>query len=183
MGRRLIVTCALATALVPFGVIVWSHTSWWPEFFAARTDTFVPGGPTLIFSDFVPSQRTSVVHDSARPITASPVYLLFQPRRHSAQVTVVFTARMEHATSSTPPIATLAQQIAMGYRHGDTVEGNVLQPATCLFVMGGADVQCHATFPLENLTRERTDARRLVFLFPHDGGLVWDVSRVRIFYE
>ena len=148
--------------------------------FARMTDTFYPNGSNRIFNDFTPSTRTDILKKFAgvqvRPIIDAPVYLLFQPRRHSTHIRVVIHAALENG------LPTTTTTIAIGYRHGDNLEGNYTKLfAPKKFENGWYEWEC--TLPFSEMTVERTDARRIVFDFGARDGELWNVRDVRIFYD
>ncbi len=162
---------AALTALIPFAVIIWSHTASWP--FGSLTDTYVPQGPTDTFSDFSPSDRTGVLTTRGRPITGSPVYLLFQPRRHSKKIRVeIFAA---------PSSLLAATDLKIGYRHGSGPEGNIFVRTEIEKKDDG--IILWAVVPFDEMTRERTDARRIVFEAPRAStSTPIFIQRVNFFY-
>ncbi|MCX6781395.1 MAG: hypothetical protein NT003_04780 [Candidatus Magasanikbacteria bacterium] len=179
MDKRMNAARALGilTAVIPAAIILLSHTAVWPEFAAARTDTFFPKGPELTFSDFTPGQRTDVLKNidgyQVRPITDAPVYILFQPRRHTPVVRVEIEARQS---------TTLTDEPHIGYRHGETVEGNKFVPTNVEYLKDGW-VRLSAFMPMNEMTVERMDARRIVLQTNATSDKPWFVKSVRIFYE
>lgn len=186
MKRTVFIFLGILTALVPAGIIFWSHTTWWPEKFARHTDTFFPNGPTNIFSDFVPSQRTDIISVvdgvRVRPITASPVYLVFQPRVSAKLIKVVLVARSLNVSKNalkTP--ADLAVDI--GFRTGSTPETNVFPAAVNGRRRADGWLEFVAELSMADMFSEWGRAHRLVFGFPQSAGERWLVKSVRIFYE
>lgn len=168
MERKAIKFFAIATALIPFGVVIFSHTSAWPEIFARRTDVYTPQGPTIIFNDITPGDRTKPIEQfegyAVRPVIAEPTYLLFQPRRHSKNIRVEIVAR--------------ANSIEIGGRSGGGPETNFFVPTEKKkldFVWS----TWTATVPFEKMIVERIDARRIVF----NADSTTLIRSVRIFYE
>lgn len=180
MDKKIVRAFAIATALVPAIFIVWSHTSLWPEVFARHTDTYYPSGPSSQFSDFVPSTRTGTlapreVHYFARPITGSPIYLLFQPRRHSKFIRVEIWIEDFNFTHDTEP--------RIGYRHGNGPEDNIFKAESDRSVLGHGQI-ISTRLPFDEMTRERIDARRIVF--SSAGASTTTpiyVTKVRLYYE
>lgn len=164
MERKTLGAVAIMTAVIPFAVIFWSHTPWWPEALARVTDVYVPQGPTLTFSDFTPGDRTGVIQNGTRPLIGSPVYVLFQPRRHSKFIRVEFDVDGTVKSDS----------VRIGYRHGENVEGNVVVPTT----FDGKKFS--ARIPFAEMTRERIDARRIVFEI---SDVPIRARSVRLYYE
>jgi hypothetical protein len=168
MERKAIKFFAIALALIPFGFIIFSHTDAWPEFFARRTDTYTPQGPTIIFNDITPGDRTKPIEQfegfAVRPVIAEPTYLLFQPRRHSKNIRVEIVAR--------------ANSIEIGGRSGNGPESNYFVP-TEKKVIDSTWSSWTATLPLDAMIVERTDARRIVF----NADNTTLIRSVRIFYE
>ncbi len=184
MERRAIIFLGVLTAVIPLVVILWSHTAAWPEIFASRTDTFYPGGPNIIFNDFTPSFRTDIVRADeygvrVRPITALPVYLLFQPRRHSKYIRVVIEG---HGADN--------EDVEIGYRrdgpaNGFYPENNIMQGATneMHFLENGMR-EWENKFLFSDMLRERTDARRIVFRTVQATSTApFFVRHVRLYYE
>lgn len=168
MERKTIKFFAIASALVPCGFVVFSHTSVWPEIFARRTDTYTPQGPTIIFNDITPGDRTKPIEQfegyAVRPVIAEPTYLLFQPRRHSKNIRVEIIAR--------------ANTIEIGGRSGDGPETNFFVP-TEKKKLDSVWSAWTASVSFEKMVVERVDARRIVFK-ADDSTLI---RSVRIFYE
>ncbi len=168
MERKAIKFFAIALALASFGVVIFSHTSAWPEIFARQTDTYTPQGPTIIFSDLTPGDRTKPIEQfegyAVRPVIAQPTYLLFQPRRHSKNIRVEIIAR--------------AHTIEIGGRSGDGPETNFFVP-TEKNLLDSVWNTWTASVPFERMLGERVDARRIVFK-ADDSTLI---RSVRIFYE
>lgn len=178
MERSAIIrACAILTALIPGFFIVWSHTNRWPEKFAQYTDTFYPNGPTITFNDFTPGSRTGIISEfqgvRVRPITASPVYLLFQPRRHSRVIRVVVRAAPSTEAATTT--------IGIGFRNGDGVEGNRVVFVAPDEKRDGWFTWSH-DINFSDMTVERIDARRIVFDFGSEKNSIWNVRDVRLLY-
>lgn len=167
MERKTLGFIAILTAAIPFVGIIVSHTSLWPEAFARVTDVYMPHGPTLTFSDFSPGQRTGVLENQTRQIIGSPVYLLFQPRRHSRYIHVDFQVDGEVKSNA----------VRIGYRDGSGPEGNILLPTTFKKNIFSAKI------PFSEMTRERIDARRIVFEIPSASSVPVRVRSVRLYYD
>lgn len=168
MERKIITSFAIATALIPFWFVIFSHSSVWPESFAQYTDTYTPQGPTDIFNDITPGDRTKAIEQfegyAVRPVIGQPTYLLFQPRRHSKIIRIEIIAR--------------ANSIEIGGRSGDGPETNFFVP-TEKKTFGSVWSTWIASVPLDEMVVERVDARRIVFK-ADDSTLI---RSVRIFYE
>lgn len=168
MERKALKFFAIALALIPFGFIIFSHTDAWPEIFARRTDVYTPQGPTIIFNDITPGDRTKPIEQfegyAVRPVIAEPTYLLFQPRRHSKNIRVEIVAR--------------ANRIEIGGRSGDGPETNFFVP-TEKKKLDSVWSTWTAMVPFEKMIVERTDARRIVF----NADSTTLIRSIRIFYE
>lgn len=178
MEQRKIVLLAATTAMIPFVFVLWSHSSRLPEMFTEYTDVYRPQGPTQTFSDFSPSDRTGVLttvnNVSARPVIAGPVYLLFQPRRHSKYIDVEITIEPMEITKKDMP--------RIGYRHGTGPEGNVFVKTDYVSARDG--LKLYALIPFAEMTRERIDARRIVFEAPTAStSTPVYITKVKIYYE
>lgn len=160
MDRKAVIFAASLPAILAGLFVALSHTSLWPEPLARLTDSYAPQGPTNTFSDFSPSSRTGALVSNGRPITGSPVYLLFQPRRHTKNIRVEISA-------SEPGMQ-------IGYRDGDGPEDNVFVATSHSGLISSA------TLPFDRMTRERTDARRIVV---STTSTTMIISSIRIFYE
>lgn len=171
MERKTVILFALIPVLFVCVIIAISHTSLWPDFFARRTDTFIPQGPTIVFNDITPSDRTKPIEMyegfAVRPITASPVYLLFQPRQHSNYV------RVEVIGSGNG-------ELLVGGRSGTGPESNFFVQ-THMSAFDSVWNVWNARIPFENMASERIDARRIVFQF--NGKEPLAIRSVRIYYE
>ncbi len=160
------------TAIIPFAIIVWSHTVFWPDIFSWITDVYRPQGPTLTFSDFTPGQRTGPLEGKTRPIVGSPVYLLFQPRVHSKFIRV----EMQVAADQ------LLDAIKIGYRRAGVggPEDNVLVSTS----YDKIKKRFSAQIPFDEMVSERVDARRIVFEIPNAStSTPVIVDGVRLYYE
>lgn len=158
MEQRKIISAAVATAMVPFLFVLWSHSPWWPDVLAEYTDVYYPQGPTQTFSDFSPGDRTGALFvidgKRVRPVTGSPVYLLFQPRRHSKYIRVEIVGHADRNTMGA----------VIGFRHGTGPEHNTFPHAENeMQFVDEKRLLWIARLPFELMTRERIDARRIVF--------------------
>lgn len=165
---------AILFAGVPIFFVLLSHTSYWPEFFQQYTDVYIPQGPTKTFSDFSPSDRTDALRVIeggvvVRPITGTPTYLLFKPRRETKYIRV-------EILSGGP------RDIEIGYRTGETVETNTFG-ITEKMVSAQGDIYT-ARLPLDQMFVERASARRIVISIPGAANESEELIRqVRIVYE
>lgn len=176
MERVIIGVCAALTAVIPFFFVVWTHTSSADRFVSEWTDVYYPGGPTKTFSDFSPGSRTGQLTSDGRPITDSPVYLLFQPRRHSRFVRVEIEGKTDINQMG----------LNIGYRDGDGPDHNIFNGAAneMRFLDGGWNVWI-AELPLSDMVPEHIDARRIVVeaLSHNATSTPVVVRRVKVFYE
>lgn len=178
MNRKIIIALGCLPAVIILFTNVWMHTSWWPASFARITDTWTPHGPELVWSDLSPSDRTLPIElissekIRVRAVIASPVYLLFQPRRHSQFITVELTARQRSGSATTTAV--------IGYRRGNGPDGNLFVK-TDLISDDGEWLRWTAKLPFSEMTKERRDARRIVFSFLEN--TEWDVRSVFLIYH
>jgi hypothetical protein len=173
MERRTVIVAGIITAALPLLIVMWSHTSFADAWAARSVDTFVPHGPTATFSDFSPTDRTGILNDRGRPLIGSPVYLLFQPRRHSKFIAVEITIADAVDSKNIPQI---------GYRNGTGPEHNIFVATD--YKKNSVGFKLYAHLPFAEMTAERVDARRIVLSAPTAAVQApIHVSRVDIRYE
>lgn len=163
--------CAVLCGSAPLFIALVLHT--------VTTDTFYPNGPTKTFNDFTPSDRTGAPEKYAgkvvRPITASPVYLLFVPRHINKKIEITLVARPEKKLS-------VFTAIQMGYRTGRGPETNITTAVTPAPFRNDGWMEWTQSFDMAKFFVEERGARRIVFVFPPSADTRWLVREVRLRY-
>lgn len=164
--RKIIVGAAIISAATPLIFIFAWHARSGP-------DIFIPGAPARTINDFTPSDRTGAPEFidgiRVRPILASPVYLLFVPRRQTKFIDVTVVGK---------PTGT----IELGYRVATDVAGNRMRLVAPITRSDGWSEWTVTLLRAEMLVEDR-GAVRFVVSFPHERTAQWLIREVRIAYR
>lgn len=162
-----------STALLAALIIFWLHTNLLPNFLAEKLDTWTPRGAESVWSDLSPEDRVTVLTEKngavVRGVRQAPVYLLWEPRVQSKNISVDLWLAPEADATNT---------VAIGYRTAAGSENNVLRAATFLGKANGWQKWRVTNLPLAEMLVEHGSARRLVLQLP----VSW-IKAVRIWYE
>lgn len=170
-SRKFVGACAIGSACLPLIFVAWWHLRPAPDIFYA-------GAPTRTINDFTPTDRTGAPIDfegiRVRPIIASPVYLLFVPRRQTDFFDVTLVALPQSNDTTTT--------IQFGYRATAGSEGN---RTNTVYPIQRSDgwYEWRTTLPRAQMMPEERGALRIVASFVHNRGEVWLVREVRINYR